>query len=517
MLVPISSPLQAQETWREQSTPVLIGKNILELLSSSMYIEPLTIYREYIQNSADAIDAARRKGVLPPAVPGEVDIHIDYPQRTIRIRDNGVGLHSDEFDETLTAFGASPKRGSPARGFRGVGRLAGTGYCQELVFRSRAAGERRVNEMLWDCRGIKALLRNGDPRGKLTDLIHKAVRVRQVNTDGWPEHFFEVELRAVVRHGNDELLNNAAVENYLSQIAPVPFSPSFRFREEITEALEAQAPIGNLRICTKGREPIYRPHTNRFEVRKGAWESFGEIQFLKVPAIDGGIGGAGWVLHHGYAGAIPSKLGIRGLRIRAGNLQIGDEKVLEQVFPEPRFNSWAVGEIHILDPRVVPNGRRDYFERNTHLHNFLNHLAPVARDISLRCRTSSAQRNRLRHFELQKLSVRQRLAILRQGAIGGPARERLLDEIEEELASMEKAARCQSLSPQSKKSLGSCLHRLVRDYTQVRGTNCQANRLAQMPHHRRRAYQDVLGLIYDCSPSPSSAKALVDKILGRLR
>ena len=45
----------------------------------------------------------------------------------------------------LTAFGASKKRGKGSRGFRGVGRLAGIGYCQELVFRSRVPGESKVS------------------------------------------------------------------------------------------------------------------------------------------------------------------------------------------------------------------------------------------------------------------------------------------------------------------------------------------------------------------------------------
>jgi Histidine kinase-, DNA gyrase B-, and HSP90-like ATPase len=516
MLISISTTSQARETWREQSTPILIGKDVLELLSSSMYIEPLTIYREYIQNSADAIDAAREKGVLPRAAPGEVEIDIDYGQRLIRIRDNGVGVHSNEFEERLTAFGASPKRGLSARGFRGVGRLAGTGYCQELLFRSRAAGERRVNEILWDCRVIKAFLRNGDFRGKLADLVRKVVRLRQVEGNGWPEHFFEVELRGVVRHGNDELLNYAAVEKYLSQIAPVPFSPSFSLAEEITAALEAQIQIGKLHICAKGRKPIYRPYTNRFELRKGVWESFEEIQFLKIPAADGGVGGVGWVLHHGYEGAIPAKLGIRGLRMRAGNIQIGDERVLEQVFPEPRFNSWTVGEIHVVDPRIVPNGRRDYFERNVHLDNVLNHLAPLARDISLRCRASSVQRNRLRHFESQKLFVRQRLAILRQGAISARARARLLDEVKEALASMERAVKSQGVSPRSKKALGSCFRKVVKEYMQARDKSRKARQLAQMPRYKQRAYQHILGLIYDFSSNPSTAEALVRKILRRL-
>src|SRR3546814_19617948 len=39
---------------------VVIGKDILELLSSAMYTDPLTIYREYVQNPADANEAIGR-------------------------------------------------------------------------------------------------------------------------------------------------------------------------------------------------------------------------------------------------------------------------------------------------------------------------------------------------------------------------------------------------------------------------------------------------------------------------
>ena len=73
----------------------------------------------------------------------------------MKITDNGTGIAHGEFVNRLTAFGASKKRGRGARGFRGVGRLAGIGYCQELIFRSRIPGERKVSEIRWDCRKLK--------------------------------------------------------------------------------------------------------------------------------------------------------------------------------------------------------------------------------------------------------------------------------------------------------------------------------------------------------------------------
>ena len=51
-------------SWRSHSDPIIVGKDILELLSSSMYIDPMSLYREYIQNAADAIDEARSQRIL---------------------------------------------------------------------------------------------------------------------------------------------------------------------------------------------------------------------------------------------------------------------------------------------------------------------------------------------------------------------------------------------------------------------------------------------------------------------
>lgn len=109
--------------WSRPERPLLVGKDILELLSSSMYVDPMAMYREYVQNSADAIDLARSAG-FSGAV-GLVRIRIDPAARTILIRDDGVGLNESDFVERLIALGGSKKRDTWARGFRGVGRLAG--------------------------------------------------------------------------------------------------------------------------------------------------------------------------------------------------------------------------------------------------------------------------------------------------------------------------------------------------------------------------------------------------------
>src|SRR5690349_3719293 len=103
------------------SEDVVIGKDVLELLAGAMYADPLTVYREYVQNAADAIDQARAQGLTFGPGP-QVLISLDHGERIVRIRDLGVGLVSTDFVPRLTSIGASTKRGANLRGFRGVGR-----------------------------------------------------------------------------------------------------------------------------------------------------------------------------------------------------------------------------------------------------------------------------------------------------------------------------------------------------------------------------------------------------------
>src|SRR5438552_7111113 len=159
-VVPSDKLARAKDVeWTPATNSVTVGKDVLELLSTSMYVDPMTIYREYIQNAADAIDQARDGGDLKKA---KVQISINPESRSVRIRDNGTGLPWKLLPERLMNVGASTKRGTSARGFRGVGRLAGLGYCQSLIFRSRTPGEDRVSELRWDCRSLKSTLRSAE-------------------------------------------------------------------------------------------------------------------------------------------------------------------------------------------------------------------------------------------------------------------------------------------------------------------------------------------------------------------
>jgi molecular chaperone HtpG len=506
-----------EAAWEEPSGKVLVGKDILELLSSSMYVDPMTIYREYVQNAADALDDAHSKNKMAGDAP-RVEIAIDPQARTIRIRDNGIGLPANDFAARLSNLGASTKRGTNARGFRGVGRLAGLGYCQELIFRSRASDETSVSEMRWDCKGLKASLRSSDSQKDLSAIIREVVSVRRVAGTGHPTRFFEVELKTVVRHRNDRLLNPSEVGKYLSQVAPVPFAPSFRYATKINEALAPYVALGDVEIYINGAErPLYRPHRNRISVGETDEDRFADLEIHKLSGIDGEVSGVAWILHHGYTGALPNEALIKGVRLRVGNVQVGDHVLLEELFPEPRFNSWAVGEVHVFDRRVVPNGRRDHFEQNVHFDNILNQLGPMARDIARRCRQSSIARKWLREFELQKeKALLEAKAVGRRG-LSSDVRDLHARAANRALGAIEKVIEQRHLEDEARKELQQKFAQVSRQVaTLLANRSVKSDPYSVFRPQARRAYRDVVELIYELNNNGAAASRLVEMILTRL-
>ncbi|NTI23607.1 molecular chaperone Hsp90 [Rhizobium rhizogenes] len=494
---------------------IIIGRDVLELVSSAMYIDPMTVYREYIQNAADAVDEARRQGLIAADAPGQVEITVDAASRSVRIRDNGSGISNSEFARRMAALGGSGKRGTTARGFRGVGRLAGLGYAQELIFRSKTAGDASVAELIWDCRKLKAALREDD--GDIESLIRGVTALRKKPASDYPDRFFEVELRGILRIRSDKLMSPAAIEDYLGQVAPVPFAPEFRFGEIIRSALAPFVALGELNITIDGSErPVYRPHRDVI-VKEGAKPiSFDDVSITTVPSIDGEPAAIVWILHHQYDGALSNSAGIKGLRLRSGNIQVGEHNLLEDLFPEPRFNAWTVGEIHVIDRKVMPNGRRDHFEQNAHYNNLTNHITPLAREIAHICRTSSIRRNSLREVELQQQNIEQTIDVLTQGAIGESERTRRQAVVEDGFQRIARALRNPTLKADDVEDRSVAMDKLRERFETAKHETAPPAMIKGLSQPEQDAFKRFCDLVYECSPNASAAKTLLDKILAKL-
>lgn len=379
-------------------SPVLGGK-LLRLVTAGMYDNPLVLYREYLQNSADAIASKRSGG-------GCVRITIDPLRSRITILDDGPGLTPAKAAECLIDVGRSPKDPTIDRGFRGIGRLSGLAFAQQLHFTTRTRASDPPICVSWNARTLQTLdLDMVDAR----TAIQEATKITEVSSGEWPESFFQVTIDRVNRHAASTLLNEDTVRSYLGEVCPVPLSTRFPLAEKIREFLSCHTGYCALDIrVNDDQHPIKRPFNEAIPLTDQFSAPYETLETSVIPRPDSDEPAAVlWLAHTPYAGSISRRLGIRGLRARVGNLQVGTDQIFEHLFLEPRFNGWCVGEVHILDSRIVPNGRRDYFEPGPHLRNLENRIGAIAHQISLRCRRASSQRNKLRNISaaIQRLEA----------------------------------------------------------------------------------------------------------------
>ena len=132
-----------------------IGKNVLETLTTGMYDDARFIFREYIQNAADQIDLAVEENILEEKSKGRIIIEIDSINKNIIIEDNATGVSSTDILQFLGDVANSQKDRTQRKGFRGIGRLGGLGYCDKLIFETSFKGESVKTKMILDAKLLR--------------------------------------------------------------------------------------------------------------------------------------------------------------------------------------------------------------------------------------------------------------------------------------------------------------------------------------------------------------------------
>lgn len=348
---------------------IKIGKNIIELLTVGMYENPFCAFREYIQNSVDQIDKAVDLGILADRNKGQIHVKISQQERIIEIYDNATGIPSSETWGILTSIAASEKNKAKHRGFRGIGRLGGIAYCKELIFETSYFGEDTKTIVTWDAKKLRSII--SDHKNK-SDAQEVASNIISTKTEscGINDHYFKVILKGVT---NNKLLETADVKNYLKMVSPVPIDNKFIMKQEIYKNFDQECiPLDEYNIYVD-TEQIYKPYHSTIyklvnDAKKRVDEIF-DIQFIDFE-IDNQRVAYGWYGISTQLQQIPSNNIFRGIRLRKGNIEIGDEHTLRKFFKDGRIHFYFVGEIHVVSPDIVPNGRRDYFDETEQLINF---------------------------------------------------------------------------------------------------------------------------------------------------
>ena len=483
-----------------QEAPALSGVGLLGLVTTGMYGDPLSMYREYIQNAADAAAGSEFPGRA------RVDIAIDGIGRRIRIRDNGPGLSREEAFERLLPIGRSDKRLGTDRGFRGIGRLAGLAFAKTVSFATRASEDQSVTRITWHSDRLPELT---SMESELEQAILDCVDVETLPGSDYPEHFFDVEVEGVARHSAGLLLNRDAVRDYVGEVCPVPMSMKFPFDERVEGLFDdTEAPL-TLEVILEGDPaPVERPYGQSIRLSANKTADFTDFQVVRIPSVDDKREAVvGWIAHSSYLGAIPRSQRVRGIRVRMGNIQIGGEAVFDGLFVEERFNRWCVGELHILDSRIVPNARRDYFQPGPHLRNLENQLRPVLNGISTRCRRESTARNRTRRILLSLGNIEDLYALATSGYLTVEDAAGFVQEALREVAELRKTIGKGNLDNGTLERLDNAEDRLTNLSVET-----ELQRFGDLTPSEVVVYQRVFGALATLASSPGSARELIEMV-----
>lgn len=374
---------------------IIIGKHTLESLTSGMYSDPYVVFREYIQNAADSIDSAYETAVLKPGE-DRITITLAPSERKIIIEDNGVGVAKENALKSLVSIGNSKKSSDSERGFRGIGRLSGLSYCSKLVFETSCLGDTIKTIVAFDAKKLSYLLMSDTGTDiSVTDVLQEVYSIKR-NSCSSKEHFFRVIMEGVEESSGLNKYDD--VLEYLSQNVPVPYSPDFSWGKEIENRLKREGYESqkyNLRLSFGSNTiPVYKPYKDTFLVDKGKniTDSIRDISIIKIQQPSGKLAAIGWLAETNYLGSIYDK-SIKGIRLKKGNILIGDSQTLNVVFKDARFNGWSIGEIFAIDPHLVPNARRDNFEKNPAYFSLHEQLMTIAAGITKEIRSASLKRN----------------------------------------------------------------------------------------------------------------------------
>jgi molecular chaperone HtpG len=353
---------------------IRIGKTVIETLTEGMYEDSKFIYREYIQNAADQIDKAIEIGILNNRKEGKVFINIDTKNKQILIEDNATGIESGRVFDTLGNIALSEKDRAKNKGFRGIGRLGGLGYCDELVYETSYSGENIKTIMKWDAKTLRNLLHDKKISDDAGDVVKSIIDIKNYTEDK-EKHYLKVILKNVK---NDILLNPGEIKEYLTMVAPIPYPAHFVYRSEIYNYAKTLNYNIDEYYIYLNTEQLYKPYkTVLYEKSDNGNEGKKYDEITGVSFFD--IKNGNEILAWGWHGIsrfekqiprIPNYY--RGIRLRKGNIQIGNEQIFidKKLSREERENAYFIGEIFCVHNDLIPNSRRDYFKENETLKAF---------------------------------------------------------------------------------------------------------------------------------------------------
>ncbi len=347
------------EDYQLQLDPDDIGAELVAILSKGLYTDPFDCIREYVQNGVDG-DAT--------------SVRIKITANSIVVSDDGVGM---DFATLVRSrqFGLSLKSIVEDVGFRGIGIYSGFDLCERLIITSKQAGTAEQNILTFDFAGMRKALRGSrpgigtEPRPSLIELLSGFTYFRRDTSVGPIDGSYTiVDLQNMSAEHIDTLSDRERMRRYLLNTVPIDWVPSFEHRDAINTALRGEMhgynPIKVILEAPDGlpptvieREPVSGLYPPTFETLK-------DERGNKIALVWSGLNTRRSRLFEKDESEFnaPWREDYEGFVFKIKGFTIGSRTRLQSMFKQPPLYRWYTGEIYVLDPDVVPNAGRDWFE-----------------------------------------------------------------------------------------------------------------------------------------------------------
>jgi hypothetical protein len=341
--------------------------DILGSLTEGLYKLVNIALREYLQNSYDAITAARVEGIPMPPDGFNVEVVVTKDCKNVTISDNGIGM-SEEVLREYTSIGGGTKTDPVYTGHKGIGKLAGLRFFEEFVVRTKQAGEVEGWELVWRCgEMMQQLLANPKLMKKVPyrSFIQEYYAIEPFAHSAREDHFTQVQLIGVLDEFASQI-DERSIGEFVRANCPVPFrKEKFEHAESITaslaDSLQSTPTFLNKKV-------VYRPYDDEQGLCAPVFQ---EIKYGNETRA---LAWFSWV--KGDSELVPEER-IRGLKFRCKGICVGDHYLFaNNCMPEGRENTagWFTGEVIVLDEKIRPNTARDGFQEGEDLAKFYGEL-----------------------------------------------------------------------------------------------------------------------------------------------
>ena len=158
-----------------------------------------------------------------------------------------------------------------------------------------------------------------------------------------------------VKSVKDVLLDFPSARSYIEKVAPLPFDHSqLHFGKELDAWLRKEVYNYQTYRIFLNDFPLTKKYTRTLPVTKMKGMDKDELTgYEKIDIQDrqGKVIARCWLgIRKNNIGQVLNSSHFDSLRVRAGNILVGDENLLDSCFRQSRFNGYLVGEIHITTP-----------------------------------------------------------------------------------------------------------------------------------------------------------------------